>query len=331
MAPMQPPSRAVGIAAAVATILIWTAFIVVARAMALRSLAPGDIVLCRILGASLVLVPWGVWWVRRRRASGDPRPSWLGVSPLSARLTITCGLLGGIGYAVFAYAGFVHAPAAHGSVLLPGMLPLWTAVMSVWVLHERLVPGRIVALGMILAGGALVGGGSLLRAFDGGDVWKGDLMFLVASASWSAYTVMMRRERLDPVEATIAITVFALLSYVPVWAALVGAGVVESRLDTAPIGEILFQAGWQGIGSVVISGITFATMVKTFGPVRSTMLTALVPGLSALGAVIVLGEPLGLNLIVGLVLVTAGILVGVRAASQGPVAGANPASAVAGR
>jgi drug/metabolite transporter (DMT)-like permease len=307
-------SRAVGIAAAVATIAIWTAFIVVARAMALKSLSPWDILFCRILGASLVLVPWGVWIVRRRRAAGGVAPSWLGISPLGARVTTVCGLFGGIGYGVFAYAGFVHAPAAHGSVLLPGMLPLWTALLSVVLLHERLAPGRVLALAMILGGGALVGGASLLRAFDGGDVWKGDRMFLAASASWSTYTVLMRRERLDPVEATIAITVFALIAYVPVYAGLALAGVVDSRLASAPMGEILFQALWQGIGSVVISGITFATMVRSFGPVRSTMLTALVPGLSALTAVAVLGEPLGITLIGGLALVTAGILVGVRAA-----------------
>jgi drug/metabolite transporter (DMT)-like permease len=75
----------------------------------------------------------------------------------------------------------------------------------------------------------------------------------------------------------------------------------------------------------VISGITFTRMIQYFGPVRSTMITALVPGLSALGAVIFLGEPLYWNLIAGLLLVTAGILFGVqrsRAADptpQGPV------------
>lgn len=311
---MPKNSRAVGIAAAIATIAIWTAFIVVARAMALRSLSPWDILFCRILGASLVLVPWGWWIVRRRRAAGGIAPTWLGVSPLGVRTTVVCGTFGGIGYGVFAYAGFVHAPAAHGSVLLPGMLPLWTAVLSVVLLHERMVPGRVLALAMILGGGALVGGASLLRAFDGGDVWQGDLMFLAASASWSTYTVLMRRERLDPVESTIAITVFALIAYVPAYAGLALSGAIESRLATAPLGEILFQALWQGIGSVVISGITFATMVRRFGPVRTTMLTALVPGLSALTAVAVLGEPLGLALIGGLALVTAGILVGVRAA-----------------
>ena len=55
-------------------------------------------------------------------------------------------------------------------------------------------------------------------------------------------------------------------------------------------------------------------MIRTFGPIRTTMLTALVPGLSALGAVVLLGEPLFLNLILGLALVTTGILIGARKA-----------------
>lgn len=308
--------RTVGLLAAVATIGIWTGFIVIARAMALRSLTPWDIVLCRLVGAAAVLLPWGVSIVRRRRAAGLTAPSWLGLSPLDARTSALCGLFGGIGYAVFSYAGFVHAPAAHGSVLLPGMLPLYSALLSVWLLGEGLLPMRLVGLALILGGAVLVGGDSLLRAFDGGDVWKGDLLFLTASLCWSIYAVTLRRERLDPVEATIATTVFAALVYLPVYTALVALGAVESRLAAAPWGEIAFQAIWQGVGSVVLSGITFATMVRRFGPVRSTMLTALVPPLSAIGAVIFLGEPLGLNLVAGLALVTLGIVVGVRAAAS---------------
>ena len=45
------------------------------------------------------------------------------------------------------------------------------------------------------------------------------------------------------------------------------------------------------------------------------MITALVPGLSAFGAVVFLGEPLNWNLAAGLALVTLGILFGVRAAA----------------
>jgi drug/metabolite transporter (DMT)-like permease len=52
-------------------------------------------------------------------------------------------------------------------------------------------------------------------------------------------------------------------------------------------------------------------MVQYFGPVRTTMFTAVVPGSSALGAVYFLGEPLTWNLWAGLGLVTFGILFGV--------------------
>ena len=76
--------------------------------------------------------------------------------------------------------------------------------------------------------------------------------------------------------------------------------------------EMVFQAIYQGVGSVAISGITFNLMIRHYGPVRSTMITALVPGLSAMGAVWALGEPMHWNLLAGLALVTCGILFGVK-------------------
>ncbi len=83
-------------------------------------------------------------------------------------------------------------------------------------------------------------------------------------------------------------------------------------LASAPRGEIVFQMVFQGMGSVVISGISFTKMVQHFGPVRPTMITAVVSGLSALGAVPFLGEPLYWNWLAGLALVTLGIVFGLR-------------------
>jgi drug/metabolite transporter (DMT)-like permease len=161
-------------------------------------------------------------------------------------------------------------------------------------------------------GDLLVGGASLLKAFDGGEVWKGDLMFMSAAFCWACYSVMVRRHALEPVRATIAITAFSCVSFVPIYGLSAWMGWVPSHLDSAPVAEMVFQAVYQGLGSVVISGITFNVMIRHFGPVRSTMITALVPGLSALGAVTFLGEPMHLNLIAGLAMVTCGILFGVR-------------------
>jgi drug/metabolite transporter (DMT)-like permease len=316
--------KTVGIASAVITIAVWTSFIVVARFMALKSLAPLDIVLCRIVGAALVLLPWGYFMVRKMRAANPAADTSLWISPLPLKLTVTLGLFGGVGYAVLAYSAFTFAPAAHGSVLMPGLLPLSTALLSVLMLGEVLNKQRKMGLLLILCGGLLVGGASLWKAYAdssaGGQVWKGDVLFVCASSCWAFYTVMCRKHKLDAVPTTIAVIVFCVASFVPIYALLVGAGILVSKLAAAPMWEILFQTFWQGMGSVVISGIAFTQMIRYFGPVRSTMLTALVPGLSALGAVIFLGEPLGWNLMAGLALVTLGIVVGVRAvAAPAPV------------
>jgi drug/metabolite transporter (DMT)-like permease len=318
---MRFSPKTVGIAAAVITILIWSSFIVVARFMALKSLTPLDIVLCRFIGAGLVLLPWGYFMVRKMRANGQGAQTWLGLSPLPRNITLTIGVFGGVGYAVLAYSAFVYAPAAHGSVLLPGMLPLSTALLSVWLLHEHLSRGRITGLAMIFCGALLVGGVSLFKAafnLDGaaGQVWKGDVLFVCASSCWAFYTVTCRKHALGAVPATIAVIVLCVLTYIPAYALLVATGVLHSQLASAPWGEILFHTVWQGGGSVVISGITFTKMIQYFGPIRSTMLTAIVPGLSALGAVVFLSEPLYWNLLAGLAMVTLGIVVGVRAAGR---------------
>jgi drug/metabolite transporter (DMT)-like permease len=318
---MRFSPKTVGVLAAIITVTIWTSFIVIARATAHRSLTPLDICLLRFTGAALVLLPWGAWLVWRRAkesGGGVEPPSWLGLSPLGFRLTALIGLLGGVGYACLAYSGFYFAPAAHASVLLPGTLPLSTTLMAVLILGDRVTPLRAVGLGLIFLGDVMVGGASLLRAWTdaGSQVWKGDLLFLAASTCWAVYSVLVRKHALQAVQATIAISVFAFVSYVPVYGLLVFSGALMSKLASAPWGEIVFQMVFQGVGSVVISGITFTKMVQYFGPVRSTMITAVVPGLSALGAVIFLGEPLYWNLLAGLALVTAGIVFGVRAQAR---------------
>ena len=306
-------SRHTGWLAAVVTVLIWSAFIVIARASSMHALLPLDITWARIMGASIILLPWCWWSVHRQRSTGVVTGSFGGFSPLPWRLTVLTGFFGGFGYAVLAYSGFFFAPAAHGSVLLPGSLPLWTSLLAVYILGERLHGYRLLSLAMILGGDLLVGGSSLLHAFEGGTVWIGDLMFIVASISWSAYSVLSRRYQLQPLQATMAITCFAFFSFVPLYMVLCASGVLSTHLLSVPWTEILWHALFQGGGSVVLSGASYMLMIHAYGPVRSTMITSLVPGLSALGAVLLLREPLSWQVMLGLSLVTLGIVFGVQA------------------
>ncbi len=318
---------AVGLLAAVVTVVIWTAFIVVARASAdpVRggALNPFDILYARIWGASLILLPWGWWLTQRDRLRrtergepADPSTSALwGLSPLPWRTTLQVGFFGGFLYAMLAYNGFVFAPAGHASVLMPGSLPLWTALLAVLLLGDRITPTRALGLALIVAGDLLVGGSSLLHALDGSGIWRGDVLFIAASVTWSVYSVLVRRHALDAVRATIAITAFAFVAYVPAYTVLLLLHWVPGQVLQAPVSAVGFQMLMHGVGSVVISGITFTKMIQHYGPVRSTMITAVVPGLSAVSAALFLGEPLPWNLLAGLVLVTAGIVFGVRKAT----------------
>ncbi|KGF78054.1 transporter, partial [Massilia sp. JS1662] len=119
-----------------------------------------------------------------------------GLSPVALRPTVVAGVFGGLAYALLAYAGFFYAPATHASVLMPGSLPLWTAVLAAVVLHDRLTPARLFGLSLIVLGCVLVGGASLLHAFEGGELWKGDLLFMSAAFCWACYSVVVRREGL---------------------------------------------------------------------------------------------------------------------------------------
>ena len=309
---MKFSPRAIGLIAALVTILIWTSFIVIARASASHNLLPLDIAFLRILGAGSVLLPWAWWIMRPQRHAGENVGSLLGLSPLPLRITIIGGLFGSFIFSMLSYSAFFFAPAAHGSVLMPGSLPLWTTLMAWIMLSQSISKVRAIGLACIVLGDLLVGGSSLLKAFDGGEVWKGDLMFMCAACCWSFYTVLVRREGLDAVRATMAVTAFSCVSFLPLYALIAWLGLIPSHLGTAPWEELVFQALFQGIGSVVISGISFNMMVRHYGPVRSTMMTAVVPALSAISAVILLNEPMYWNLMAGLALVTCGILFGVR-------------------
>lgn len=309
----QPPTRRarwIGAACALAVLAIWTSFILVARLSARHTLTAFDIAFLRFAFSGLVVLPIALWrWRALREGLGGDRALARGAA-LAA--------VAGLGYCGLAYSGFFFAPAAHAAVLLPGSLPMWTALFALLLLGERLTSWRVLGLALIVGGDLLVGGSSLRSAFEGGQAWKGDVLFLCASMSWALYGVLCRRWRVGAADATIAIALGCLVSAVPLYAAGVMAGLVPSGLAQAPWREIVFQAVYQGGFAMLIAGFAFTQVVTTFGPVRTTMMTALVPSLAALAAVPLLGEPLGAAALGGLVCVTTGLLVGLRAPAPRP-------------
>ena len=296
MTPPQSSSRA-GWIAVVATICIWTGFILVSRAGGKGVLTGWDVTALRFGVGALI----AVFFLHR-----------VSLPPL--KVIALFSLFGGIGYAVAVYSAFRLAPAAHASVLMPGALPFATAVIAwLWLKQAPSRPQRI-ALALVFAGILLTAADTLSNgARITGLQLVGDLLFLCGSSSWATFTLLLRRYPVTPLTATVSTTLGSALVYLPLWWLF-----LPSTLAQAPLAEILMQAVYQGVLVVFVAMLLYTLAVRQLGPQTVALLMAVVPGLSALAAVPLLGEPLSWLALAGLAAVTAGAVLGAR---QAPKAG----------
>ena len=280
--------RRIGLACAFSVLFIWAGFILVSRFSAKGLLTPWDMAALRFGGAFLAVLPLAI-------RHGGPRLT-LG------RAAVIVGTAA-LGFPLLAFAGFRFAPASHAGVMLPGMLPLQTALLLWLILGARWTRGRLVSLALVAIGVAL-----LARETFGEHpgAWRGDLLLFAASFSWSIFTLMVRIWRVSALQTTLGIALYAAPVYLPIWYLF-----LPSRLGAAPLGEVLFQLAYQGTLAVVVAGFLFTRALIALGPMALTAITAVVPALTALAAWPLLGEPLGAGGLTGVGLVTAAMLLGV--------------------
>jgi drug/metabolite transporter (DMT)-like permease len=280
--------RRIGYACAFAVLFVWAGFLLMSRAGARGPFTAWDLGLLRYGGSFLAVLP--IIWLR-----GLPRIGW--------RPAAACVATAGFGFPLFAYAGFGFAPAAHGGVMLPGLLPFWAALVMWLVLGDRFTRIQAIALALVAGGIALLASDTF-GAHPG--AWRGDLLLACGSFCWAWYMLAVRVFRVPATDATFAIALYALPAYLPVWWLF-----LPSRLDHAPWDAILAQAAFQGVIAVIVAGFLFTRAMNALGSARLTTITACVPALAALGAWPLLDEPLGIAGLAGVALVTAAMLVGV--------------------
>ena len=290
-----PSSHRAGWIAVAATICIWTGFILVSRAGGKGLLTGWDVAALRFGVGGLV----AVFFLRRVK-----------LPPIEVIALFS--VFGGIGYAVTVYTAFRLAPAAHASVLMPGALPFATAVIAWLWLNQA--PSRLqrVALGLVFAGIVLTAADTLSHGAQiTGLQLIGDALFLCGSSAWAMFTLLLRRYPMPPLAATVATTLGSAVVYLPLWWLF-----LPSTLGQAPAAEIAMQAVYQGVLVVFVAMLLYTFAVRRLGPQPVALMMAVVPGLSALAAVPVLGEPLSLLALAGLAAVTAGAVIGARPAPK---------------
>ncbi len=283
--------RRIGWACVVGVMAIWVGFQITGRVAARSPLTAWDVGALRYAGAALAVLP--ILALR-----GLPR---FAPHRLAAILATA-----GIGFPLFAYAGFTMAPAAHAAVIMSAGLPVATSLLAWLLLRERPSPTRLASLLGIVAG-------ALLLAFEAGTVmpgaWRGDLCYAAAASCWAAYTLLVRRWRLPALESTLAVGLYAGLLYLPVWWLL-----LPSAIGSASLATMLVPVAYHGVLAAVVAGLLYTRSVAALGPGPITLSAGAVPALVAVAAWLLLGEGLGPAGIAGVLLACAALVWGVVAA-----------------
>jgi drug/metabolite transporter (DMT)-like permease len=213
---------------------------------------------------------------------------------------VVLGVIGNLAYQVLFITGMDLTRAGNASVLLTTS-PIFTALLSARLGHERIRPAAWVGIATVMAGIALVVGSGEDGFRFGADTLRGDLLLVAAAAVWSVYTVGAR----DPIRRYGSVRVTAWTLWVGA-ALLVVVGLpdlmgLERGISPGTWAAVLY-AGLLGLG---LSYLLWYRGVKVLGNTRTSAFGNLVPVVAILVAWPILGEVPNVWQLVG-----AGVIIG---------------------
>lgn len=261
-------SRWVGMAAALATVTIWAAWIALTRKGVTTSLSPVDVALLRYSVPSLVLLPV-LRRIRPALKQAGTRRSLIMIAGSGAPFFLVCS------------TGMALAPAADIGTLLPGTMPLFVALFGFLFLRERIGALRLLGFALIFAGAVVVAVGGMGHE----SAWRGYPLLLGAASMWACYTLAFRRSGINAWQSAAIVNAGSILLLLPV---LLFSG--TSRLLDAPLHDILLQGVVQGLVSGLLALVCYGAAVRRLGASNAAAFAALAPGLAALFGVPLLGE-----------------------------------------
>ena len=279
-------------------VICWSGFNIVSRFGSKGIFTPFDLAAMRygvsgLLGSAYFLrnVPYGEW------------PRYLVLS-----------IFGGLGYGLFVYSGFSFAPSAHAGIFVNGGIPFCTVVLVALMSGFHLPRQTLLALVLSACGLTLIGIDSLL-SHHGQDEFIGDLFFLTAALSWAIFGILMRRWQIRPFIGICGIACFAMLIYEPVYLLY-----LPKHLPSAGWGDIALQCVYQGFIAAMLAAGLYSYANQKIGACQASMMLALVPAVSAIGAYFILAEPLTWVVLLGIAIVSTGAVIGAmpnRTVAQG--------------
>ena len=297
---MTSRAQWLGILCGLLTAMIWGVQSVVSRHAMLIEMTPADVTILRFVSAAAVLLPWALRHMR-------PFP----VGSLGWPRAWVMALLIGPLYSLILVAGASFAPALHSSIISPGLIPVFTALLIFLVTGERAGRMRLIGLGIIVLGIGIFSRDALAMAPSRPDAWIGDLLFVLIAFLWAIFGLLARRWNANSLEVTAASCILSVPLLVTVALAL------PIHMARVPFAELLLQALYQGVLVGVVALYLYARTVEMLGAARATLFLPLVPIATATASALLLAEVPSPTEIVGMAIVVGGMLVAFRSPSVG--------------
>ncbi len=265
--------QAIGIAAAMLTVTIWAGWFVATRHSVLFSLGPNDVGILRFGVPAIVLAPA---WMR------------VGFFPstVPARFLILIVLGSGAPYFLVVANATRFANAADVGAMLPGLVPMWTALFGWLIFGERF--SALQALGYTLAVLGVLAICALRISSDATAIFHAFIPLLMAAAAWAAYSHVFKRSGLTAFEGAGLVAVWSLIIHIALLP------IFGTDLHKVGVGEIVLQLVVQGFLCGLVAIAAYGVALQTLGASPAAAFTALVPVLAACGGVMLLGESLAM-------------------------------------
>lgn len=253
-APAARPVLALGLGFVVG--LIWAGWVVVSARGLKQGFTPFDLTLFRFAVPALVTLPWffrrGVW------------NDW--------RKVIFVGACIGVPHALFVQFGIQATSTTHGAVLLPGFVPIVTALLAWAVLRERPTLFAAAGFALILVGVAFIALDGPAGLSELNLAWPGDAYFIFGAIVWAGFTLMLKVWAIRPMETVALVAVVSTAVYLPIYLLA-----LPHALDGPSLGAFVEQGLFQGLFGILIAMALYAIVVQLAGAQRAATIAATVP------------------------------------------------------
>lgn len=292
-ATIHPAADRLGLIAGFTAVALWAVYNVGSRYAAGQGFVAIDLVVMRFVAAGLIGWPL--------LAHRGPSPGLRGLGGLGWPRGLALMLLAGPLFGLWMASGFMRAPLAHAIVFAPASTLLAILIGQRLLLGERPSQDQLIGAVLLLAGLVACGADGFHGDYTG-RVLAGDLFYCAGGASWGVFTCLLRLWRVEPFVAAFAVPALTL-PFLPILLWVSG-----WHLFTLPLSAVLPQLVIQGVFGGFLSMLLFGIAVKRLGAGGSGAFPASVPAAALLLGVPVLGEPLTLLQIAGVLLATLGLL-----------------------